>query len=234
MTKPNTDISKILLAAGAEFQEGSLFEWEDNLQGLARKSIRKYLKETYPERNLYTIIPQLGLPHKMQAYLLFYTQQEVETNLTKEEKELMYKASNKDTNGALCLIQAGVDVNVQDKRGMTPLMLASQAGHVDLVVKLIEAGANMNIQSNSADTALVYATKEEKIHCVQKLIELGANVNIQGGDGETALMHATYERNECGNCLETLIEGGANPNISNHKGYTTLTLAIVEKFLVSV
>ena len=111
-------------------------------------------------------------------------------------------------------------------------MLASQAGHVDLVEKLIEAGANMNIQSNSADTALIFATKENKINCVKKLTELGANVNIRGGDGQTALNHAAI--NEDGNCLEALLEGGANPDITNHKGFTTLSWAIWMNSLVSV
>ena len=222
----DTHILKMLMAAGAELKETRLLECDDSLQDLARKSIRKYLKQFHPERNLYTTIPQLGLPQRLQAYLLFWTQQEIETNLKKDEKKLLCFTSDRDTDGVLSLIHKGVDVNVQDEKGMTPLMLASQAGHVDLVVKLIEAGANMNIQSNSGDTALIYATKENKINCVQKLIELGANVNIQGGNGQTALMHAT--RNEDGNCLEALLEGGANTDITDHDGYTTLARAIVE------
>ena len=149
------------------------------------------MKQFQPERNLYTTICQLGLPQQLQAYLLFWTQQEIERNLTKDEKKLLCCTTDRDTDGVLSLIHKGVDVNVQDERGMTPLMLASQAGHVDLVAKFIEAGANNNIQSNSGDTALIYATKKNKINCVQKLIELGANVNIQGGNGQTALNHAT-------------------------------------------
>ena len=228
----NPFILKLLMAAGAELKETRLLEHDDSLQDLARKSIRKYLKQFYPDRNLYTTIPQLSLPQRLQAYLLFWTQQEVETNLTKEEKELLYNTIDRDTEGVLSLIQAGVDVNVQDEKGMTPLMLASQNGLVGLGAKLIEAGANMNIQSNSGDTALIHATKKNQINCVQKLIELGANVNIQGGNGQIALNHAAG--NEHGNCLEVLLQGGANPDISDHDGYTPLVRAIVHKSLVSV
>ena len=207
----SNDIVQILMAAGVELKGTRLFEWGDNLQDLARKSIRNHLKHISPARNLYTTIPQLGLPRRIQAYMLYYTQQEVKTDLTEEERDLMYRTTNGDTDSVLSLIQAGVDVNIQDERGMTPLMLACRAGHVDLVVKLIETGANMNIQGYSGDTALIYATKKSQINCIQKLIEFGANLNIQGGDGETALMHAVD--NENGNCLETLIDAGANLHI---------------------
>ena len=230
--KPNRESLKMLMAAGAEFQEASLFECDDSLQDLIRKCIRKHLKECHPERNLYTTIPQLGLPHQLQTYLLFYTLQKVETNLTKDEKELMHHTQNKNTDKVLSLIQVGIDVDVQDERGMTSLMFASQNGHVDLVAKFIEAGADMNIQSNSGDTALIYATQKNKINCVQKLIELGANINIQGGNGETALIYAT--RNEDAKCLEALLEGGADPDISNHYGYTTLKEAICNNNSVSL
>ena len=173
LMKPETHILKMLIAAGAELKGTGLLECNNSLQDLVRKNIRKYLKQLHPEMNLYATIPQLGLPRQLQAYLLFWIHQEFETNLTNDEKELLCRTFKNDIDGVLSSIQAGMDLNVQDEKGMTPLMLASQNGHVDLVVKLIEAGANMSIQSNSGDNALIYATKEEKINCVQKLIELG-------------------------------------------------------------
>ena len=221
---PNTAILKMLMAAGAELKETSSFEWDKSLQSLARNSIRMHLKHIYPEKNLYTIIPELPLPQRMQAYLLFYTQPEVETNLKREEKEFLCSTADKNIGSVLSLIQAGVDVNVQDKNGMTALMIASQTDHVELVVKLTEAGANINIQNNSGDTALICATKEGKINCVHKLIELGANVNIRGHNGRTALFHACAEENT--EYLEALIEGGANPDIPDDDSDTALIEAI--------
>ena len=67
LKKPNTGILKMLVAAGAVLKERRLFQWDDSLQGSAKNSIRKYLKQIYPERNLYTIIPHLGLPHAIRA-----------------------------------------------------------------------------------------------------------------------------------------------------------------------
>jgi len=40
------------------------------------------------------------------------------------------------------MIEAGADVNMKDKQGFTPLILAAQMGHTAVVQALIEAGAN--------------------------------------------------------------------------------------------
>ena len=39
LMRPNTDILKMLMAAGADLKETSLFEWDESLQGLARKTL---------------------------------------------------------------------------------------------------------------------------------------------------------------------------------------------------
>ena len=67
----------------------------------------------------------------MQSYLLFYTLEKIETTPKDEVKELLSRTSERDVNGILDLIQTGVDVNVQDENGMTALMIASQAVHVE-------------------------------------------------------------------------------------------------------
>ena len=87
---------------------------------------------------------------------------------------------------------------------MTPLMIASQAGHVEMVEQLIKSGADVNLRNSSGDTALIYAFNDlsrisvisrnindvEKIEeCVQLLLKHDADVNIQGIVGDTALMH---------------------------------------------
>ena len=232
--KSDTHILKMLMAAGAELNETGLLECDDSLQDLARKNIRNCLKKLHPEKNLYTTISQLGLPHRMKSYLLFNAIHQVERNLTKEEINLLNWINQRNGGSVLNLIQAGADVNVRDKQGMTALMMASQDGNVELVVELIEAGANMDTKSYCGDTALIYATKEEKIYCVQKLIELGANVNIQGEYGRTALMRAFRVVNGSGKFIEALLEGGANPDIMDHDGMTALARAIKREDLDSM
>ena len=44
------------------------------------------------------------------------------------------------------LLSGGTDVNQQDNNGNSPLLLASQNGHTDVIKLLLEKGAQMNIE----------------------------------------------------------------------------------------
>jgi ankyrin repeat protein len=55
------------------------------------------------------------------------------------------------------LLEHGAEVNVQDDRGMSPLMLASKAGEPGVVAELVEAGADRNLKDKQGLTALDYA-----------------------------------------------------------------------------
>ena len=59
---------------------------------------------------------------------------------------------------ARLLLAAGCDPDVPDIDGMTPLMIASQSGAVELLGLLLEAGARVNYQDNSGTTALMWAS----------------------------------------------------------------------------
>ena len=56
------------------------------------------------------------------------------------------------------LLQAGANVNLQDKNGETPLYKASRNGYTNIVRLLLDAGANPNIQDNGGQTALMNAS----------------------------------------------------------------------------
>ena len=104
--KSDTHILNMLMAAGAELNETGLLECDDSLQDLARKNIRNCLKKLHPEKNLYTTISQLGLPHRMKSYLLFNAIHQVERNLTKEEIDLLNWINQRNgVRGVLVLLK---------------------------------------------------------------------------------------------------------------------------------
>ncbi|HEX4695142.1 ankyrin repeat domain-containing protein [Sphingomonas sp.] len=73
------------------------------------------------------------------------------------------------------LAQDGVDPNIRDKDGNTPMLLAVQYGYEDLVPILIAGKANPNIGNSGGDTPLILAVQRRNQGLVRVLLDSGAN-----------------------------------------------------------
>ena len=225
LARPNSYILKILSVAGAEIIETKtlISYYVDCLQNLARDKIRKHVKQIHPETNLYFTISKLYLPYLLQSFLLFYTLAQHNYILQEDEKEFLSNTAKGNVDSVSSLIEAGVDVNVQDENGITALMKASEGGHTELVEELIKAEADKNIQDLHGDTSLIHAVEAGKLDCVEKLVKFGVNANRRGRHGETALLIAVISQFD--DCVETLINFGVNVNIPDDSGITALMYA---------
>jgi uncharacterized protein len=86
---------------------------------------------------------------------------------------LMWAAlHNRDTEVLAVLLNAGADVNAQNKVGATALMLASHNQNPDVITTLLEAGADPNLKDNAGKTALVYAQGNEQLKGTDALKKL--------------------------------------------------------------
>lgn len=87
----------------------------------------------------------------------------------------------------------GVDLNVRDNFGKTPLIYAAEKGNEEITKLLIAARPKVNIdeQSNDGKTALIYAAEKGNTKVAKLLIEAGAKLDIKSNDGKTALIYAT-------------------------------------------
>lgn len=72
-------------------------------------------------------------------------------------------------------------------RGVTALMVASEANMLYSVEYLVEAGADVNARSNTGDTALILAARLGHADIVLYLLQHGADDTIENDAGETAL-----------------------------------------------
>ena len=229
--RPDFHILKMLLAAGAEIEETDMFTSEICLKIIVRNYIRDHLKKIHPKSNLYITIKKLtSLPKILQTYLLYDTQlgKNKFLEMTTDERELFSQTSEKEEPMIQRLICRGVDVNIKNEKGMTPLMVASQNGDDQLIKKLLDAGADMNCSNSvTGDTSLILASEKGQTTCVQKLLDYHANVNIQGKNGDTAVISAARNGHE--ECLQVLMNIGANLNIKNNNGNTAL-IAAVQRF----
>ena len=150
---------------------------------------------------------------------------------------LIDQASRGNLRAVKELIDAGANVDAQDKQKRTALMLASQKGHLEIVKTLVNAGVALNLQSNErgygGNTALVYACRNGHLEVVKVLIDSGANLNLQGNEltceGYTALIYAC--RNGHQKIVKALVKVGANVNIRSKEEVTALIISSEKGYL---
>ena len=82
-----------------------------------------------------------------------------------------------DLAGVRAEVEAGTPIESVDYRDKTPLQMAAEQGHLDIVRYLVEAGADVNAATSVARgevTPLRYAIDNEDYQMVQYLIDHGA------------------------------------------------------------
>lgn len=119
------------------------------------------------------------------------------------------------------LVKHGADVNQVNADGVTPLMVSSENGRLQVVKYLLKNGAIVNKIRSDGATALMFASSHGNLLVVQHLIENGnASVNQANNEGISAL----YESCQNGHfpVVEYLIKNGANVDQATKHGKTSL------------
>jgi ankyrin repeat protein len=92
------------------------------------------------------------------------------------------------------LLEAGVDPNTRDARGLTLAMIAAGKGLDEVLGVLLRRGADVNasvaVRHFPNVTALMIAAGSKKLAAVKLLVEAGATLATKDGNGETALAYA--------------------------------------------
>ena len=124
------------------------------------------------------------------------------------------------------------DVN-EDYYGWTPLHLASNKGHAEVVRLLVLANANVSKKDANGWTALHKASYGNHLEVVKILYSKGhANLNSTSNNGETPLSTAA-SRNSTG-VVKYLLEQGADPHQKDNFGTHPLTFALEHNYTVCV
>ncbi|CAF4384462.1 unnamed protein product, partial [Rotaria sp. Silwood2] len=143
-------------------------------------------------------------------------------NLNITGQTALFMATLKDrVDIAKFLIGKEADVNVQNRYGISPLLLCAESGNQELVQALIEAGAYVNITPTgdlaeekflAGQTPLFGAAKRGHVEICEYLIKNGADVNAVTMTGATPLYTATEEGHL--DVVVLLIRYGADVNQS--------------------
>lgn len=141
------------------------------------------------------------------------------------ENRLFAAAQKNDVSAVRKAIADGVDVNIANHQGMTPLMLAAEMNNFLCIDALLENGALIDSQDNQGRTALFHATqyRENGHGAIISLLANNSDVNMPDEQGWTPLMIAVARGD-----VETvgrLFDGGANIHQTNEEGKSSVDLA---------
>lgn len=92
-----------------------------------------------------------------------------------------------DTAAVQALVNEGVDTEIRDREGMTPLMAAAYKGRLDCARRLVQMGANVNAQDKFGNTPLMAAVSANCPALVRFLLDHGAHADMKDRGGRTAM-----------------------------------------------
>lgn len=135
------------------------------------------------------------------------------------------------------LIDRGLNVNVKDLQGRTPLHHVfrpdipttdednvQDEDQLRCIQTLIDAEIEVTCEDGFGEGAICLAAKKGPAVAVKLLLDNGANANAQNRDGYSLLCIAL--RNRRNNSATVLLEAGADPNAKEPNGGHVLTRAI--------
>ncbi|XP_053687556.1 uncharacterized protein LOC128737035 [Sabethes cyaneus] len=222
LVEGRSDISFLLLKNAARMNKISMFEAINSSPDCARllfemgnrdDIIRAIDRDARPDSCSYWLAARKGLPKEALAILTF------KNNLKIFKNPLHAAVTVGGVDLVNYLLENHVDVNVVDENGISPLDLAIDYGHVEVVEALLKHSAHLG------KTSLFRAIEKDhqnSFKCVQLLLAHGADPNSTNTNGQTALHRTVFLGH-----LESaavLLQNGASI-IKDTEGTTPLHLA---------
>lgn len=121
--------------------------------------------------------------------------------------------------------EAVMDINARDWDGLTALIPAASAGHMEICKFLIQQGIDVNAADKDGITALMEASIMGQVKIVDLLLEHGAEVDAAASSDVTALWLAASEGKV--DCMKPLLNKGAVATNTRADGITALMTASV-------
>ncbi|WP_421716594.1 ankyrin repeat domain-containing protein [Arcobacter arenosus] len=102
---------------------------------------------------------------------------------------------NNKIESAKWLVKNGIDINYQDSKGNSPLMLACKDGFLSAIDLLLEKNANVNLENYSGYTAIDFAVYNGHFPAYKKLKPLVKDLNKKNKKNESILHFAVKSQN---------------------------------------
>jgi len=125
-------------------------------------------------------------------------------------------------------LEAGVDIEIRGRDGITPLHCAAKKGNIGATNLLLQAGLNIEIQDNSRMTPLHWAAYNGGFKVTELLLHKGAFLEARDCYGRTALHMVTasaLNTNTKIEVIQLLADNNADINAKARDGSTALHTA---------
>jgi uncharacterized protein len=144
------------------------------------------------------------------------------------ETALHIVVARRDTTWLSFLLAKGANANLADKKGVSPLMLATQYGYADGVNLLLKNKALVDATNRSGETALIRAVHLRNAEMVRILIKAGANPDKRDAvSGQSAREYAALDRRS--NAILTIIESKGQSEAPKKEKQADLDFSGIEK-----
>ncbi|OLQ11102.1 Ankyrin repeat domain-containing protein 50 [Symbiodinium microadriaticum] len=212
---------RITLLSGEELTSLPLTELSD-VKGLKQRLHQQHgLPPRFRQRLLHegnALDDAVKLDSAMDLQVLIVAFSEVSEQ---QWRELYGAAASGNVAKVETLLQLPMDLDARtDEDGITPLMRASECGHVEIAQLLLEAGAETDIGDSDRCTALMSAAWNGRASVVKLLLDAGAQKDLRDSEGLTALISAA----RCGHAeaVRLLLLAGAQTCVRDDENRTAL------------
>ena len=114
-------------------------------------------------------------------------------DLTTGRTGLHIAADRRDVVWLVYLLNRGANPNIADRRGVTPLMRASQLGFFEGVQHLVTKGARVDEANSTGETPLILAVHRRDTAMMRVLLKAGADPDRTDNSGRSARDYAALE-----------------------------------------
>ncbi|KAI8506490.1 ankyrin repeat-containing protein [Branchiostoma belcheri] len=215
-SRGQTDIVRVLLAAGADYSEPKILG-----DGLLHTPLASAAQNGHAE-TLQVLLANGANPNAQYNYVVLGSDE------SSRNKPLHRAASNGHTETVKVLLKAGADFRATNGAYKTALCLAAGKGHIETVKALLGAGANeiTDIEHFYKDTPLHFAASEGHTGTVQALLLAGADPDVVNIMWDTPLNSAATNGHT--ETVQALIKAGAKFDNANTPVHSAATKGHIE------
>ena len=202
-------------------------EQQDSLLNAKNNDRLSPLKQQENNTNIFEILlndnminNDISLFKKLADYI--YTNK-INVNTFNTSKLFHLAIKTKQIDIITYLLDKGLDPNIQDDRGNTPLHIATREESLEFISILINNGADPDIKDNQGNSPLHEATLQGNTSSISFLINNRADPNIQDIQGSTPLHIAAFNKDDTS--ISALLDNKADPNIQDNQGCSPLHIA---------